>query len=93
MLSRALEKQASVNRQRRRVPAIKILVADIGGTHVKLLDTGHREPREFFSGPTLTPGLMVSEIKRLVSDWEYGAVSMGYPGPVIDGRRCRNPAI
>jgi polyphosphate glucokinase len=91
MLKRALEKQASVKRPRTRAPAMKILVADVGGTQVKLLATGHREPRKFASGPTLTPEQTVSEIKRLVSDWEYDAVSMGYPGPVIGGRPVSDP--
>jgi len=91
MLKHALEKQAGEKRQHARAPAMKILVADVGGTQVKLLATGHREPRKFVSGPTLTPEQMVSGIKRLVSDWEYDAVSMGYPGPVIGGRPVSDP--
>ena len=91
MLKHALEKQASVKRPRTRAPVTRILVADVGGTQVKLLATGHREPRKFVSGPTLTPEQMVSGIKRLVSDWEYDAVSMGYPGPVIGGRPVSDP--
>ncbi len=91
MLKRALEKQASVKRPRTRAPAMRILVADVGGTQVKLLATGHGEPRKFVSGPTLTPEQMISGIKRLVSDWEYDAVSMGYPGPVIGGRPVSDP--
>ena len=29
---------------------MNVLVIDIGGTHVKLLATGQKEPREFESG-------------------------------------------
>lgn len=84
MLKPALEKREPAS-------AGRILVADVGGTHVKLLATGQTEPRKFISGPTLTPDHMISEINQLVSDWEYDAVSMGYPGPVIAGRPVSDP--
>ena len=76
---------------RRRAADFKVLVADVGGTNVKLLATGEQEPRKFVSGPTLTPGLMMSQIKRAVSDWGYSAVSIGYPGPVAGGRPLADP--
>ena len=76
---------------RRRAADFKVLVADVGGTNVKLLATGEQEPRKFVSGPTLTPGLMMSQIKRAVSDWGYSAVSLGYPGPVAGGRPLADP--
>ena len=38
---------------------MRVLVVDIGGTHVKMLATGQREPRELSSGPTLTAEQMV----------------------------------
>jgi polyphosphate glucokinase len=69
----------------------KVLVIDVGGTHVKALATGQAEPRKFESGPNLTPSLMVKQTKDLVKDWEFNAVSIGYPGPVIHGRPLRDP--
>src|SRR5579862_9707695 len=69
----------------------KVLVIDVGGTHVKALATGQTEPRKFDSGPTLTASLMVRQMKNLVKDWEFNAVSIGYPGPVIHGRPLRDP--
>jgi polyphosphate glucokinase len=71
--------------------AMRIVAVDVGGTHVKVLATGQREPREFPSGPTLTARQMVRKVKRLVGDWKYDAVSIGYPGPVIHGRPLREP--
>jgi polyphosphate glucokinase len=71
--------------------AMKILVVDVGGTHVKVLVTGQRGPRKFSSGPTLTASQMVRKAKRLVHDWKYEAVSIGYPGPVIHGHPLREP--
>jgi hypothetical protein len=63
---------------------LKILSIDIGGSHVKLLCTGHAEPRKTPSGKDLTPTSMVSSVKKLTADWDYDAVSIGYPG--ITGR-------
>lgn len=69
----------------------KVLVLDVGGTHVKALVTGQPEPRKFDSGPGLTASLMVKQVKDLVKDWEFNSVSIGYPGPVIHGRPLRDP--
>jgi polyphosphate glucokinase len=69
----------------------RILVIDVGGTHVKVLATGQTEPREIPSGPTMTAAEMVRQVKRLVTDWEYDRVSIGFPGPVIHQRPLREP--
>jgi predicted NBD/HSP70 family sugar kinase len=69
----------------------KILVIDVGGTHVKVLATGHPEPREIPSGTIMTAGLMAQQVKRLTKDWGYEVVSIGYPGPVVHGRPLREP--
>lgn len=68
-----------------------ILVIDVGGTHVKVLATGQEAAREIPSGPTMTARRMVQQVKRLVKDWSYEAVSIGYPGPVAHGRPLREP--
>jgi polyphosphate glucokinase len=67
------------------------LVVDVGGTSVKILDTGQHEPRSFPSGPRMTPGQMVAGVKRLATDWVYDVVSIGYPGPVLHGRPVAEP--
>jgi len=70
---------------------MNVLVVDIGGTHVKVLATGHKVHREFDSGPTLTPKQMVAGVKKLVADWKYEAISIGYPGPVLRNRPVSEP--
>jgi polyphosphate glucokinase len=70
---------------------MNVLVIDIGGTHVKVMATGQDVSREFESGPTLTPKRMVSEIRKLVLDWKFEAVSIGYPGPVHGNRIVSEP--
>jgi polyphosphate glucokinase len=68
-----------------------VLVIDIGGTHVKVLATGQKTMRQFDSGPSLTPKRTVSKVRKLVSDWKYDAVSIGYPGPVSLNRPVSEP--
>jgi predicted NBD/HSP70 family sugar kinase len=70
---------------------MNILVVDIGGTGVKILATGQSERRRFPSGPSLTPGEMVSRVKELAADWKYDVVSIGYPGLVHQGQIVLEP--
>lgn len=70
---------------------MKVLVIDVGGTHVKILATGQREPRELSSGPTLTPQKMVAGVKALARGWKYDVVAIGYPGAVVHGRPVAEP--
>jgi predicted NBD/HSP70 family sugar kinase len=69
----------------------KILVVDVGGTHIKMLATGQKEARKIASGPTMTAGKMVRVVKECVKDWKYDRVSLGYPGPIINGHALREP--
>lgn len=69
----------------------RVLVIDVGGTHVKMLATGQKEPRKFESGPTLNPRKMVALVKKAVADWDYNCISLGYPGPIINGHPLREP--
>jgi len=61
-----------------------ILVIDIGGSKLKVLATGQTEPRRHPSGPGLTPQRMVEIVRDLAGDWQYDAVSIGYPGQTGD---------
>ncbi len=70
---------------------MNILVIDVGGTHVKVLATGQDSHRGFDSGPTLTPRRMVAKVRKLVADWKYDVVSIGYPGPVLHNRPITEP--
>ena len=70
---------------------MNVLVIDIGGTHVKVLATGQDAHREFDSGLALTPKRMVSGVRKLVANWKYDVVSIGYPGPVLRNRPVSEP--
>jgi polyphosphate glucokinase len=57
---------------------MRVLVIAIGGTHVKVLATGHKNPRMVESGPTVTAQQMVTTVKQPAAGWKYDAVSIGY---------------
>ena len=69
----------------------RILVIDVGGTHVKVLVTGMRQAIRIPSGPTLTPKRMIQHVKEAVKGFSYDVVSIGYPGPVVHGKPLREP--
>jgi polyphosphate glucokinase len=68
-----------------------VLVIDVGGTHIKLLVAGQKDPRKIPSGPAMTAGKMVRVVKECVKDWKFDRVSLGYPGPIINGHPLREP--
>ena len=67
------------------------LVIDVGGTHVKVLATGQKEPVKIPSGPDMTPKKMVKQVREATAGWKYSRVSIGYPGPVIHGHPVSEP--
>jgi hypothetical protein len=69
----------------------RILVLDVGGSHVKLRVGSHGTVKKFVSGPKMTPKQMVKGVRELVGPDEYDAVSIGYPGVVFRGRIAAEP--
>jgi len=63
----------------------KVLVVDIGGTHVKLMISRH-ETRKFDSGMNLSPKELVAQIKKTATGWKYDAISIGFPSVVRKGQ-------
>jgi ROK family len=74
----------------RRVPR-RILVIDVGGTHVKFRIDGRGRIFKFPSGPELGPGRMTRRILKRIPEAAYDAVSIGYPGLVFHGRIAAEP--
>lgn len=90
MASKAVTKRSSrpAGKARRK---LHILVVDVGGTNVKLKHTGSAEIRKFPSGPGLTGRQMVKGVLENTADWEFDAVTIGYPGPVVNARIVQDP--
>ena len=69
----------------------RILVIDVGGSHVKFRVGPKGEIRRFESGPKMSAAAMTRQVRRLAKDLPYEAVSIGYPGPVLRGRIVSEP--
>ena len=70
---------------------MKILVLDVGGSHVKMKLSGQDEVRKFDSGPGLTPQQMIDGVRANTADWDYDRVSIGFPAPVVGGKIVKEP--
>ena len=70
---------------------MKVLMIDVGGTTVKMMASGHEGSRKFESGRGLTAAKMVKGVLEATQDWEYEAVSLGFPGLVREGKIAKNP--
>jgi polyphosphate glucokinase len=71
---------------------LKILVVDVGGTNLKLLATGQTEARKIPSGPMMSASQMVETVLEAAREWDYDLITIGYPGPVMDGKPVLEPA-
>jgi polyphosphate glucokinase len=68
-----------------------ILVIDVGGTHLKIGTTGSRKLIKVPSGQTMTAAQMAATVRKAVVGIKYDAVSIGYPGPVVNNQPTLEP--
>jgi polyphosphate glucokinase len=68
-----------------------VLAVDVGGSRIKVLATGESERRRAHSGPTTTPGEMVSAALAAAQGWRFDVVTVGVPAPVRDGKVVSEP--
>src|SRR5512145_1063653 len=70
---------------------MRVLVVDIGGTHVKLMHSGSPDARKFDSGDGFTPPQVVQGVKQHAADWHYDVITLGIPSPVLRGKVMAEP--
>jgi glucose-6-phosphate isomerase len=70
---------------------MRVLVIDIGGTHVKLRHSGSPEARKFDSGDGFTPPQVVAGVKANTADWNFDVITLGIPSPVLRGKVMAEP--
>ncbi len=70
---------------------MNVLAIDVGGAHIKLLTTGRTDVLKIPSGSDLTPQKMVADVLEATKDWSYDVVSIGFPGPIANGKLVREP--
>ncbi|MGH8298276.1 MAG: ROK family protein [Steroidobacteraceae bacterium] len=69
----------------------RILVVDVGGSHIKFRMGARGQIRTFISGPEMTAAEMTRQVRKLACDLPYEAVAIGYPGLVLHGRIVAEP--
>lgn len=70
---------------------MKILMIDVGGTNVKLMASGRKLVVKIPSGRKMTASRMIKEVLKATQDWDYKAITIGYPGVVVNGRPASEP--
>lgn len=74
------------------VPTTKrILVIDVGGTHVKLYTAPNTPAIEFVSGHTMTPEQFIHDVNQCVDTSLFDGVSIGFPSPISGNRILKEP--
>jgi polyphosphate glucokinase len=61
---------------------VKVLVVDVGGSHIKVALAETAKTAQFDSTPDMTPAQMFGRITHETHTWAYDVVSIGYPGRV-----------
>src|SRR5579863_5998752 len=69
----------------------RILVIDVGGTHIKFRVMPRGRIAKFTSGPGMGPKRMVHKLRKRLGKTAFDAVSIGYPGFVFHGRIAAEP--
>ena len=82
---------ASPDQARTSTPPKQVLVLDVGGSHLKALIQGGRQPIKIVSGADFTPDAMLTRLRSRLHGRHYDAVSIGIPAPVIHGRVLHEP--
>ena len=69
----------------------RILVIDVGGSHVKFRIGPRAKTVKFESGPDMGAKDMAKRVASLAEKSSYDAVSIGYPGVVVRNRIAAEP--
>ena len=69
----------------------RVLVIDVGGSHVKFRIGPRGRINRFDSGPDMTAEQMAAGVTKVVAPASYDAVSIGYPGLVFHNRITADP--
>ena len=65
---------------------MRVLVLDIGGSHIQAYVPGRRDRLEIESGRHMTPEVMIRALSEKIAGKTYEAVTLGYPGRVDNNR-------
>src|SRR5580658_5898967 len=69
----------------------RVLVLDVGGSHVQGAFSDRSRSIRILSGPKMTPSQMVRRLEIPLKGQPFDAVAIGYPGVVRAGAIVREP--
>lgn len=69
---------------------MRVLVLDIGGSHVKVFAPGRKEPVEIESGRHMTPRRMLAEVRKAINGLGFDAVGGLRAWQPVYGRRLNS---
>jgi polyphosphate glucokinase len=70
---------------------MKVLVIDVGGTHIKVASSDNPIPTKIVSGPVMDAKSMCDQVLAATIQWEYDVITIGYPGPVTHEKPLLEP--
>lgn len=70
---------------------MRVLVVDIGGSHIKAALAGSEARARIASTDDMGPEEMLGQLQPLLTDWQFDVVSIGYPGEVGQGGPRKDP--
>lgn len=85
------ELKVGIQQARRESTTLTTLVIDVGGTHIKILESTKKVVRKFKSGPNMTAKNMVAGVKTMSRGWKFDRISIGYPGVALHGKPVCEP--
>jgi polyphosphate glucokinase len=74
------------------IPRPRVLVVDVGGSHVKLMVSGDGERTRTKSGKEFTPQQFLEFVEKDTRGWDYDVISVGIPAPVRNNCPIAEPA-
>ncbi|MBF2714472.1 ROK family protein [Agrobacterium vitis] len=68
-----------------------VLAVDVGGSHVKIMNSADGVESKAVSGPEMDAAAMADAVDTLASGMDYDVIAIGYPGPVVHNRILTEP--
>ena len=70
---------------------MKVLMIDVGAANLLVMASGHEGFHKVPSEEGLTAAVMIKKVLEATKGWQYEAVTIGYPGGVVNGKPVREP--
>ena len=90
MVALTVPERMPVTAEPDRSAAPRVLMVDVGGTHIKMMVDG-ADVRKLKSKHAMTAAAMAKNVLEETADWKFDVVTIGFPGLVRSGAIIREP--